>query len=250
MLLALEYLHLECGIIHTDLKPQNTLLALDVADDVISYEIARAPGELYPTRYDKSLRDGPIITVKSQPLLSSGIKEDGSNLRIKIADFGHASWVDRQLRDEIQPFALRAPEVVIGYPWGTSADIWSVGCLIFEYLAGVCLMPVQDADKPKNATRLDLLLARILQTSTDSEYPLEMIAASSDRELFFTPEGLLRRLRPGPKTDLAAVLRGFGIPEVEILPALGIIYRCIRVRPEDRPTAQELLRDPWFGGVL
>ncbi|KAG8931212.1 hypothetical protein FRC00_000844, partial [Tulasnella sp. 408] len=179
------------------LKPQNTLLALDVADDVISDEIARTPGELYPTRYDKSLRDGPIITVKSQPLLNSGIKEDGSNLRIKIADFGHASWVDRQLREEIQPFALRAPEVVIGYPWGTSADIWS----IFEYLAGVCLMPVQDTDRLKNATRLDLLLARILQTSTDSEYPPEMIAASSDRELFFTTEGWLGFLpNRGPST--------------------------------------------------
>ncbi|KIO24033.1 hypothetical protein M407DRAFT_26563 [Tulasnella calospora MUT 4182] len=156
-----------------------------------------------------------------------------------------ANWIDKHLREEIQPLAFRAPEVVMGYPWGTPADIWSVGCLTFEYFAGVGLVPLHDASQFKTGTILDALLARILQTSIDSVYPQEMVAAPTDRDLFFTSQGLLRRFRPGPKTDLAAVLRRFGIPDDEVSPTLAFIRRCIRVKPEDRPTAQKLLQDPY-----
>src|ERR1700689_88208 len=31
--------------------------------------------------------------------------------------------------DVIQPFALRAPEVILGCGWDTSIDIWNLGCL-------------------------------------------------------------------------------------------------------------------------
>ncbi|KAG8965770.1 hypothetical protein FRC05_003029 [Tulasnella sp. 425] len=261
-LLALDYLHQECSIIHTDLKPHNVMLALSEPNATITAELENSPAETYPPRYDKSLSSEPILTVKSQPLQFSALSDDWSDLNIKLGDFGHASWVDKQLRDEIQPLAFRAPESVFGYPWGTPADIWSLGCLTFEYLAGVCLIPLNDASTLKHGTILDALLARILQTSIDSEYPKDMIDDPSDGSLFFTPEGnfrpsatdaayvpptgLMRRVRPGPKTDLAAVLRRFSLTEYEIPPALAFIQRCIWVRPEDRGSAKELLEDPWL----
>lgn len=41
-----------------------------------------------------------------------------------------ASWVDNHLMELIQPINLRAPEVVLGAKWDTSADIWNAGCVV------------------------------------------------------------------------------------------------------------------------
>lgn len=126
------------------------MLALSEPNATITAELENSPAETYPPRYDKSLSSEAILTVKSQPLQFSALSDDWSDLNIKLGDFGHgglfslavatavvliyqtsiASWVDRQLRDEIQPLAFRAPETVFGYPWGTPADIWSLGCLV------------------------------------------------------------------------------------------------------------------------
>lgn len=41
-----------------------------------------------------------------------------------------ASWVDNHLTELIQPPSLRAPEVILGAKWGTSADMWSAACVV------------------------------------------------------------------------------------------------------------------------
>ena len=45
-----------------------------------------------------------------------------------------AHFRNRHLYEVIQPFALRAPEVILGYPWDTPVDIWSLGCLVRQLL--------------------------------------------------------------------------------------------------------------------
>lgn len=32
--------------------------------------------------------------------------------------------------EEAQPVLLRAPEILLGHPWSTPVDIWSIGCLV------------------------------------------------------------------------------------------------------------------------
>jgi serine/threonine-protein kinase SRPK3 len=45
-----------------------------------------------------------------------------------------AQEVNKRTVLEVQPLELRAPEVILGYPWSTPIDIWSVGCLVmFQY---------------------------------------------------------------------------------------------------------------------
>lgn len=39
--------------------------------------------------------------------------------------------IDKHLWGEaVQPVMLRAPEVILGHPWSTPIDIWTVGCLV------------------------------------------------------------------------------------------------------------------------
>jgi hypothetical protein len=44
-----------------------------------------------------------------------------------------ATTVDGHHADIIQPYALRAPEVILGNGWHTSADIWNLGCLVSKF---------------------------------------------------------------------------------------------------------------------
>lgn len=41
-----------------------------------------------------------------------------------------ATWIEHHFTDDIQTRQYRCPEVILGAKWGTSADIWSVACLV------------------------------------------------------------------------------------------------------------------------
>ena len=42
-----------------------------------------------------------------------------------------AQWADKEPPTRIiSPYALRAPEVILGADFGTKADIWSFGCMV------------------------------------------------------------------------------------------------------------------------
>lgn len=80
VLLALDYLHTECGIIHTDLKPENVLICIDDVEAVVAAELATCPAAV-PTKIlgvppsqgrggtQTPRKDGIFIT-GSQPLPS------------------------------------------------------------------------------------------------------------------------------------------------------------------------------------
>eukprot|EP00455_Lapot_gusevi_P020362 TRINITY_DN2161_c0_g2_i10.p1 TRINITY_DN2161_c0_g2~~TRINITY_DN2161_c0_g2_i10.p1 ORF type:complete len:210 (-),score=31.75 TRINITY_DN2161_c0_g2_i10:83-712(-) len=59
---------------------------------------------------------------------------------LKICDFGSATSVAEM---EITPYLVsrfyRAPEIILGLPYDTSADMWSVACTIFELYTGKIL---------------------------------------------------------------------------------------------------------------
>ncbi|KAG8913291.1 hypothetical protein FRC01_004622 [Tulasnella sp. 417] len=245
-LLALEYLHLECKIIHSDIKPGNILISIDNVDNALNADDTDPEANLYPARYDTTITDQPIITVKSRPLVSKDLKDDGSNIVVKLADFGHANWTSSHLVKDILPELLRPPEVILGCGWDTAADIWPLGCLTFEYLTGVNLF-AEESDP--TSTVLDSLLAQFLQICPDPTYPPEMTTKASRRKQYFTRKGQLRRVRPGPRTDLRDSLRTFNLPAEEIEPAVSFIYACIRINPASRPQAGDLINDPWLQGV-
>ncbi len=62
--------------------------------------------------------------------------EDSDVLKVKLADLGNSCWIWKHFTSDIQTRQYRSPEVILGAEWGCSADIWSVGCMIFELLTG------------------------------------------------------------------------------------------------------------------
>ena len=43
---------------------------------------------------------------------------------------GVALFIGKRERGMVQPVQLRAPEVILGYPWAEPIDIWAIGCLV------------------------------------------------------------------------------------------------------------------------
>ncbi|KAF2894589.1 hypothetical protein ILUMI_11585 [Ignelater luminosus] len=60
--------------------------------------------------------------------------------RIKIVDFGNAiTEKECDKHKTVQPVYYRAPEVILGTPYGNAIDIWSVGCIAAELYLGAVL---------------------------------------------------------------------------------------------------------------
>lgn len=39
------------------------------------------------------------------------------------------------------------------------------------------------------------------------------------------------------------------LDQADVEATAALIMRCLRLQPENRPSAEELLKDPWFSGV-
>jgi dual specificity protein kinase YAK1 len=60
---------------------------------------------------------------------------------VKVIDFGSACMVGKTIYSYIQSRYYRSPEVLIGYPYTTAIDMWSLGCIAAELYIGLPLFP-------------------------------------------------------------------------------------------------------------
>jgi len=78
--------------------------------------------------------------LKPQNLLIDPLRNN-----LKIADFGLARWFDISqniFSHEVVTLWYRAPEILLGScKYGTSIDIWSIGCIFAEMITGKPLFP-------------------------------------------------------------------------------------------------------------
>ena len=160
---GLHYAHTKCNLIHTDLKPENVLLCLPPRDQQKlqalaerAYEIgtaraAAAAGEAGGSAKQRGdgggggRQGGRVVSHEEEKRLHSALSAivvpryetwSATDYRVKIVDFGNACWIDRHFTSDIQTRQYRSPEVIMGAPYCTSADLWSMACLVFELATG------------------------------------------------------------------------------------------------------------------
>ncbi|KAK2751374.1 hypothetical protein FQN55_001111 [Onygenales sp. PD_40] len=182
LLFALDFLHTQAGIIHTDLQPKNLLLPVSNPSFYKEFE----DGECNDPSDRKIYKDR---TIYASRYMSQSLK--GLPL---ICDFGDARFADQEHGDLIMPGPYRAPEVVMQTKWNCAVDIWSFGMVLSIGLGKwKKLVPMPDIT-------LEKLAAENIQGAEDKD-----------------KEGFLRFLR-----------------------------RILCWLPEERPSAKDLIFDPWL----
>jgi len=109
---ALDFLH-GFGLVHTDLKPENLCL---LNHDETMY----ASSSTTRSRND----DGYVSSVQIVP----------KSTRIKLIDFGGATYDDEKKSSVVNTRQYRAPEVILGLTWSFPSDLWCLVRLFFNFL--------------------------------------------------------------------------------------------------------------------
>ncbi|KAI0651498.1 kinase-like domain-containing protein [Trametes meyenii] len=245
VLLGLEYLHDSCGVVHGDLKHDNILFRPLDLDAVVAHELVSNPSVTYDCGTEVN---PPVVPIVSQSLpLSTDAVINEEFLDAVIADVGHSHWQTHHFQEIIQPAALRAPEVILGYPWSTAADIWNVGCLVTELLIGFWLF------EPNNGTLWGYEedhLARMTEALQSSFEP-SFLDRCAHRGKFFKLDGSFAHFNghEEPTWPLRKLLESFSeLSDEDVLLAERFLRRCLRLAPEERATAKDLIHDPWLSG--
>lgn len=224
VLQGLAFLHCQCKIIHTDVKPENILLCVEKS----STPPAGGTG-CHSVNSVNKLTDGQQMSADRQ-------------IEVKIADLGSSCWVYKHFCEEIQTRQYRSLEVLVGLDYGPPADVWSVACLAFELLTGESLFEPRAADafslEEDHIAQIMMLLGKI---------PPAIALTGKYSAEYFNRRGDLKRVGPVKSWKLYDVLvekYHFKLQEASELS--DFLLPMLEYYPERRATAAQCLRHPWL----
>ncbi|UNI24803.1 hypothetical protein JDV02_010525 [Purpureocillium takamizusanense] len=226
LLEALDFLHTEVQSVHTDVHPGNLLLGTDddsifqkLEDNELSSPVPRKQCD------GRTIYLSRLMKPKAGPLL--------------LSDFGEARLGPGPHAGDIMPIMYRAPETLLHIQWSYPVDIWSVGLTAWDLLQGRTLFSARKEDG----------------SFSDGAHFAELIAALGP-----PPPGLLNRHRnraleywdeQGNWSEFVPIPREKTLAAAETklednTKFLQFIRRALTWDPAARPTAKELLQDPWL----
>ncbi len=184
----------------------------------------------------KFMRDENIIHCDMKPeniLLKSKDKSG-----IKVIDFGSSCFSDQRIYTYIQSRFYRAPEIMLGIPFTTAIDMWSVGCILIELYIGVPIFP-GESEFEQLMLFMEVIGQPDLQVLANAQRRANFFEEGSN-ELVYDVEDSVGNLRiPGTK-PLGLLL---GNESETFLDFLG---RILVWDPEQRITPIEALMHPWI----
>ncbi|XP_039219112.1 dual specificity protein kinase CLK2 isoform X2 [Crotalus tigris] len=206
---AVRFLH-ENKLTHTDLKPENILFVN--SDYEMTYNLEKK-------RDERSIK----------------------NTAIRLVDFGSATFDHEHHSTIVSTRHYRAPEVILELGWTQPCDVWSIGCIIFEYYMGFTLF--QTHDNREHLAMMERILGPI---------PSRMIRKTRKQKYFYhghldwdenTSAG--RYVRENCKP-----LRRYLTSEAEEHHQLfDLLEGMLEYEPAKRLTLSEALKHPFFGAL-
>lgn len=184
----------------------------------------------------------------NQPLLDDVMKLDlfdHDTVTYKVADLGNACWIEKHFSDDIQTRQYRGPETIINAGYDTSADIWSLACMIFELVTGDYLFdPKASEEYPRDEDHLALFVELL------GPMPKSLISRSRRAATYFNRRGELRHIKSLRYWALEDVLRQkYHMHHVEAVNLASFLLPMLRLSPNERSPAMELLQHPWLLGL-
>eukprot|EP00474_Spongospora_subterranea_P010949 CRZ11407.1 hypothetical protein [Spongospora subterranea] len=180
--------------------------------------------------------------LKQNGIIHSDLKPENILLKspnkslISLIDFGSSCFETERIYTYIQSRFYRSPEVILGNPYNTEIDMWSLGCILVELYTGFPLFQGENENEQ---------LACIMEVM--GVPPLSIYQSSPRRKVFFdsnmtpriTRSAQGRIYQPGMR-DLATTMRCSDRRFVDF------IVRCLEWDPINRMTPMDALRHPFI----
>ncbi|KAF9069199.1 kinase-like domain-containing protein [Rhodocollybia butyracea] len=169
---------------------------------------------------------------------TAGVADAEETITVKIADLGNATWVEHHFTDDIQTRQYRAPEVILGGKWGTSADMWSLACVLFELITGGDYL--FDPASGSRYSKDDDHIAQILELM--GALPSSLTMGGKYSAEFFTRKGDLRHISKLRFWPLHSVLSDkYLFPSAAASQLAGFLNPMLCSSPEKRAGARDML---------
>lgn len=122
------------------------LLGQDLHTKIISRPIGSFPMQEIQVMMTSILNCLEILSkckIVHGDLKPENILESQEN-KYKVIDFGSSFYCKDKIDCEITSLYWRAPEVVLGLPYGPEIDMWALGCILYEIVCGRPLFAAYD----------------------------------------------------------------------------------------------------------
>jgi len=154
---------------------------------------------------------------------------------IKVIDFGSSCYTTDVLSTYVQSRSYRAPEVILGLPYGQKIDMWSLGCILAELLTGRVIF--------QNYSVVTLL-ARII--GIIGPIPDAMMTTGVFVSKYFTEDGELfenTEILTPKRTTLQRRVK----TDDQLF--LDFLRQLLTIDPAKRLSATDALQHPWLKKV-
>ncbi|XP_062819325.1 dual specificity protein kinase CLK3 isoform X3 [Anolis carolinensis] len=219
---ALKFLH-DNQLTHTDLKPENILFVNSEFDTLYNEKKATEQGW------------------NMSSLLQSCEEKSIRNTWIRVADFGSATFDHEHHTTIVATRHYRPPEVILELGWAQPCDVWSIGCILFEYYRGFTLF--QTHENREHLVMMEKILGSI---------PQHMVRKTRKQKYFHkgslvwdenTSDG--RYVQENCKPLQTYMLQ----ESTEHMQLFHLMRQMLAFDPAQRITFAEALMHPFFAGL-
>lgn len=164
-----------------------------------------------------------------------------TSCKIKVIDYGNAYLHHDQRCSYVQSRAYRAPEVVLGLPYSTKVDLWSLGCILMELFTGKLLFDNRSVQSllASHISLVGPLPPSLIRAGQLSDH---FFASEVDQTLVGKQDGRLCRFRPH-KSSIGALLAQHDCQDPHLASFVGML---MQPDPERRASASEALQHPFL----
>ncbi|CAG8359102.1 unnamed protein product [Penicillium salamii] len=248
VLLALDYMHTECKLIHTgmkDTKSHRMELADSFAGDIKSDNIMQVldGDRIFDSYVEAELQEPtPRKIVGDRVIYGHRLLGQLIRSQYVLCDLGSTVKGDEERNHLAQPLIFQSPEVMLEVNWSYPTDIWNLGVVIWQLVESDLLFTGWDMELDKNFRRIHLgQIIGLLGMP-----PNDLLQHGKGTPKFFDKDGNWTvddvEIKEQKLEDLEA--RFYEGEEKEQF--LSFIRSMVTWRQEDRMTAAELLEHPWL----
>lgn len=189
------------------------------------------------------------------------------DVRVRLIDFGGATFENEKHARIINTRQYRAPEVIFGLEWTYPSDIWSIGCILAELATGDLLFQTH-ADS-EHLKLMEIILEEPIPTNmvdrglkpyreikaaaaAGEPAPTPRLPEAPIDEIFDWDTLKIRWPYSAPSEESERHVASQGsLPEtVDDLLLADLIRRCLQYDPKRRITARGAFEHPYFADDL